>query len=109
MYIKCSGTFTFDDDETLKNGLNNIKPLIEADAGFLTMEHISPLGLHVTVKQSGNANAGQKEACEHILEALAKVAYSGYVDMTIDDADPQRFHAKEIGAKEISIEDIASS
>ncbi|GAB5494670.1 MAG: hypothetical protein Phog2KO_48850 [Phototrophicaceae bacterium] len=109
MRIKCLGTYTFDDDETLKKGLDSIKELIQAENSFLTTEHISPLGLHVTIKHSGNADAGQKEACENVLKSLAKVAYSGYVDMTIDDTEPQRFHAKEIGAKEISIEDIASS
>lgn len=109
MHLKCLGTFTFDEDDALKQGLDTVKNKIQAmDDSFLTMEHISPLGLHVTVKHSGSATAAQKDTCEDILKTLAKIAYSGYVDLTLDNAEPERFHAKEIGYKEISVEDIAS-
>lgn len=109
MHLNCLGTFTFDDDSELEKGLKVVKKKIqEMDDSFLTMEHISPLGLHVTVKHSGNATSAQKDACEDILKTLAQVAYSGYVDMTVDRDNSQRFHAKEIAPKEISVEDIAS-
>lgn len=109
MHLKCIGTFTFDDDDTLEHSLIKVKQKIkEVDDSFLTMEHISPLGLHVTVKQSGNATISQKGTCEAVLKILAMDAYSGYVDMTVDEGESERFHAKEIAPKEISVENIAS-
>lgn len=108
MHLKFRGAVTFDEDNAQDAGLKIIeKKVQETDNSFLTMEHIQPLGLHVTVNQTGNATQAQINDCRVILMTLAKLAYSGYVDMFVDDVQIERFHAKEIAPKVASINDIA--
>lgn len=108
MELKFRGAVTFDDDESLEKCLQEVDGRIGTlDTSFLTMEHIEPLGLHVTVHHSGKATTEQVNECRDILNLLAGNAYSGYVDMEIDGAI-ERYHAKEIDPKEVSVEDIAN-
>lgn len=110
MHLKFRGALTFDSDEALEHGMTVIEQKIqETDNSFLTMEHIQPLGLHVTVTHSGNVTQAQIVDCRDLLETFAGLAYSGYVDMLLDETQPERFHAKEIAPKEVSVEDIATA
>jgi|GEM_PF-6651629 len=110
MHLKFRGALTFDTDEALEHGMTVIEQKIqETDNSFLTMEHIQPLGLHVTVTHSGNATQAQVTQCRNLLETFAGLAYSGYVDMLVDDNPQERFHAKEIAPKEVSVDDIATA
>ncbi|MGB7338023.1 MAG: hypothetical protein WBC91_03945 [Phototrophicaceae bacterium] len=110
MRVKFRGAVTFETDESLTEGLNHIQKLIEANRqSLLTMEHIEPLGLHVTIHYTGDADNAQLQASRIVIKTLAESAYSGYVDLWVDDGDPERFHAKEIGYREITIEDIANT
>lgn len=110
MRVKCRGAVTYDTDEALNQGLNQAKQLLTSDAqSALTMEHIAPLGLHVTIHYSGDATEAQLQSSRTVLKTLVESAYSGYVDVWVNDADPERFHAKEIGRKEITVDDIAST
>ena len=110
MQLKFRGALTFDEDENLENGLQVIENKIQAsENSFLTMEHIQPLGLHVTVNHSGHATEAQVNHCRDLLRQFAGLAYSGYVDMIIGESEPERFHAKEIAPKELSVDDIATT
>lgn len=107
MRLKFTGALTFDTDEALQNAMQAVTALIDStDDGFLGKDDVSPLGLHVTISHSGTATATQIEDSREILRLLASKAYSGYVDMMID-GEAERFHAKEIAPKEITVEDIA--
>lgn len=107
MKLKFAGALTFDTDEALQNAMQSVNSLIDStDDGFLGKDDISPLGLHVTISHSGTATVSQVEGSREILRLLASKAYSGYVDMLID-GEAERFHAKEIAPKEITVEDIA--
>ena len=110
MQLKFRGALTFDTDEALENGMQAIRQKIQrTENSFLTTDHIQPLGLHVTVSHSGNVNQAQVDNARDLLETFAGLAYSGYVDMLIDEAQSERFHAKEIAPKEVSVADIAVS
>mgnify|MGYP001552139081 CR=1 FL=1 len=111
MNVKYRGALTFDSDEALTKALDDITRQIQSQKNsFLTMEHIEPLGLHVTVHQSGNASPEQIQFSRQILKSLASTAYSGYVDVWIDDHDDsERYHAKEINPKVPTVDDIVST
>lgn len=107
MHLRFRGALTFDEDDALENGLTVIeKKVQETENSFLTMEHLQTLGLHVTVNYQNTATQSQVEGSRDILIALAKMAYSGYVDMFIDEVQQARFHAKEIDPKDFSVGDL---
>jgi hypothetical protein len=107
MHLKFRGALTFDEDDALENGLMVIeKKVQETENSFLTMEHLQPLGLHVTVNHHGTATQAQMNSSRDILITLAKLAYSGYVDMIVDEVQKERLHAKELAPKVPSINDI---
>lgn len=110
MRVKFRGAVTYETDESLEQGLSEVKRLIATEAqSLLTTDHIEPLGLHVTVHHKGTASEAQLKHCRTLLKILAESAYSGYVDLWVDDKEPERFHAKEIGRKELTIDDIATT
>lgn len=107
MHLKFRGALTFDEDVALENGLTIIeKKVQEIENSFLTMEHLQPLGLHLTVNHTGIATQAQIDGSRAILITLAKLAYSGYVDMFVDEVQQERFHAKELAPKKPEINDI---
>lgn len=104
MHLRFRGALTFDEDDALEKGLTVIeKKVQETENSFLTMEHLQAPGLHITVNYQGTATQSQVEGSRDILIDLAKMAYSGYVDMFIDEVPKARFHAKEIAPKEPGI------
>ncbi|MGJ3237497.1 MAG: hypothetical protein ACFE0Q_02210 [Anaerolineae bacterium] len=106
-HVKFRGALTFDEDDALENALTRVEQIIQStENSLLTMEQIEPLGLHLTVTYNGNATAEQVTHSRGLLNTLAGLAYSGYVDLMVDENDPERFHAKEIAPKEVKIEDI---
>ncbi|MEM9950861.1 MAG: hypothetical protein AAF846_04625 [Chloroflexota bacterium] len=108
MRVRIRGAVTYEADEALENGLKQVEDLLKNTSNpLLTMEHIEPLGLHVTVHQSTSANEAQIEYIRSVLKTLAESAYSGYIDMWLDDHESERFHAKEIGFRELTVADIA--
>ena len=109
MHLKFRGALTFDTDEALEKCLQEIKQTIQnSGESVLSMDHIEPLGLHLTVNHSGSATPAQRDASRQLLEMIAGAAYSGYVDMIVDETDQERFHAKEIAPKEVRVEDIST-
>ncbi|MGB7338022.1 MAG: hypothetical protein WBC91_03940 [Phototrophicaceae bacterium] len=95
MYLKFRGAIRFDTDEQLALGLAKVRKQLESDSTpFLTMEHIEALGSHVTVHHSGDAMAIQLEESRNILRMLADVGSSGYIDLSINDTETERYHAK---------------
>lgn len=107
MNIRFRGAVTFDEDETLEVALQSVYAALDAaPQPLLKREHVEPLGLHVTVRYDGDGTTKQYQTAEQILRDLVAQAYSGYVDATVDEAEPTRLHAKEINPIEVDVVDL---
>lgn len=90
------GAFTYADEDSQAKALQIAEDTLdEHGETYLTMEHIKPLGLHITVSHHGVGAREQVEGGVEAVKQLAIHAYSGYVDVTVND-DKKRFHAKEL-------------
>ena len=90
------GAFTYMDEDMQAQALEEAEQALnEFGETYITMEHILPLGLHITVSHHGVGPRDQVKGGVEAIKKLATYAYSGYVDVTVEDKK-RRFHSKEI-------------
>lgn len=94
------GAFTYADEDSQATALQVAEDTLGNHADtYLTMEYIKPLGLHITVSHHGVGPREQVKGSVEAVRQLAIHAYSGYVDVTVND-DKKRYHAKELNPVE---------
>lgn len=96
MKVHFKGAITFEDDAALQAAMEEANSTIEQQAdSILARDDLKTLGLHLTMSGHVDGNTTQVDNATAVITTLVSHAYSGYIDVTIDEEET-RYHAKEI-------------